>query len=300
MISRSSRFVSLSFILIITLLITAGCQTPGVHELLPYRPTDYEEIERRLEAGANPNARNHEGRTLLWRAALRGDERLVEILLKYGADPARGLRVKDGETPMHIAADRGHDKIVRVFLDHGVDVNIQSRAGRTPLHMAAMMKRESTVALLLQNGADPMIRTGYGRTPLTHTGSGRTALNGIGFHGEAYGDPEEHLPVVKLLVEAGVPIDVEDNRRTTPLFDACSANNQEVVIYLLSHGANPNHKDENGFTPLMIAAARADSAIVRLLLEEGADVDAANVDGRTAVSFAEARGENDILELLRR
>ena len=284
MISRRSRFVSLSFIWISTLLITAGCQTSGVHELLPYRPTDYEEIERRLEAGANPNARNHEGRTLLWRAALRGDERLVRILIDYGADPTYPLRVKLGETALHAAALQGQNEVIKILLAEGVDVDILSRSGITPLHLAARWHQVSTVRLLLDRGADPNIRDKNGKGPLDGIGSSD--------RGDTY------LELVKLLVASGVPADQQAALGRTPLFDACLAGNEEVVEFLLNQGANPNHIDRSGRTPLMMAAFRCNVQILHQLLAAGADPTTEDKEGKTALTIATDRGHIDAIRVL--
>lgn len=263
----------------------SGCITPGVHELLPYRPTDYEEIERRLEAGANPNATDYEGITLLSRAALRGDLRLIEILLKHGANPDQRLRRRGGKTALHFAAYSGHDEVVAIFLEEGLDINITDRSGVTPLHMAAWGKRVSTIAFLLEKGADPMLRTSSGRTP----------LNSVGMSVESQ---ENYLPTVKLLVEAGITVDVIGPLRRTALFDACYADNRETVEFLLEKGADPNHKDSTGRTPLMMAVSRSDPEVIMLLLDAGADKAARDDEGGTAMERAEERGDPGIIELL--
>jgi ankyrin repeat protein len=58
-----------------------------------------------LEAGADPNARQHGGFTPILEAAQHGDPELVEVLLRHGADPS--LRLDDGTTAADLASRAG-------------------------------------------------------------------------------------------------------------------------------------------------------------------------------------------------
>lgn len=271
-------------IVLLLALLSGACQAGRVHDLLYERPTDYQEIEQKLAEGANPNSKNHEGRSLLWRAALRGDSLLVRLLLDYGGDPNHQLRASQGETALHAAALKGHDEIVEILLEAGVDVNVASWGGVTPLYRAAHTKQASTVRLLLKRGADPTRRTGDNMTP----------LHGIGMSGDGSG----YLEVVKMLVEAGVPADLEGALGRTPLFDACYAGNEDVVAYLLNQGADPNHQDNHDFSPLMMASLRGEVGCARLLLDVGADPTIKDGNGRTALTIAKEQGNQDIIDLL--
>jgi ankyrin repeat protein len=278
------RFAFIAVLWSPIILVAVGCQTARVHELLYERPTDYEEVEARLAAGANPNARNHEGRTLLWRAALRGDVHLVRLLLEHGADPDYPLRVKSGETALHAAALQGQDEIIEILLAEGVAVDVASRAGVTPLHRAARQRQGSTVRLLLDRGAVPTRRDR----------NGMGAIDGI----SRTGDDEAYLDVVRSLVAAGVPPDEPAALERTPLFDACLAGSTAVVEFLLKHGADPNRRDRSGRTPLMMAAFGGETQIVRHLLVAGADPEIKNDEGMTAFMIADERGHEEVMRAL--
>ena len=57
-----------------------------------------------LEAGADPNAKSHEGGTPMHSAAFTGDLEIAELLLAYGADP--NATDPKGHTPLDVARDR--------------------------------------------------------------------------------------------------------------------------------------------------------------------------------------------------
>ena len=66
----------------------------------------------------------------------------------------------DGDTCLHIAALRGNLRAVELLIKAGVDVNQQGDIGYTPLHYA---KTQSVINCLLENGASTSIVNEFGR-----------------------------------------------------------------------------------------------------------------------------------------
>jgi ankyrin repeat protein len=62
-----------------------------------------------LEAGADPNPRQHEGFTPLLEAAQHGNADLVELLLEHVADASATLA--DGRTAAELAAGAGASEL---------------------------------------------------------------------------------------------------------------------------------------------------------------------------------------------
>ncbi len=95
----------------------------------------------------------------------------------------------------------------------------------------------------------------------------------------AFSDPPLHLAalisepeIVRLLLEAGVPVDQEIGGRT-PLWSACRGEDSryiEVVRILLEHGADPNEIWPEGFSPLVYAHDLCKDKLEQVLLEFGA------------------------------
>jgi len=105
--------------------------------------------------------------------------------------------------------------------------------------------------------------------------------------------------VIVLLLSNGANIEAVDNKGRTALYYASGS--LKTIEFLVKHGANIKAKDNDGSTALHSAAARFGSSkeTVRWLVKLGADVNARDNDGRTALHSAAARfGNRDILKWL--
>ena len=107
------------------------------------------------ESGAAPSAASaspEERKEQLIVAAMAGDVRKVEALLKDGADP--NTRGEGEETVLMLAAVNGHDSVVRLLISKGANVNDKTSKGWTALMSAAMKGSTASAKLLIEAGAD--------------------------------------------------------------------------------------------------------------------------------------------------
>jgi hemoglobin len=148
--------------------------------------------ERELQADpALAQVRNRYGRTLLHDAAAQGSLRMVELLLRLGADPNartsgghdalyclanQGPAVGSGSivraliragaqvdcrsdskrcTALHMAARRGNVEVAEALLDCGADIHARDKSGDTPLQRARNCRKAGVASLLVARGADP-------------------------------------------------------------------------------------------------------------------------------------------------
>ena len=91
------------------------------------------------------------------------------------------------------------------------------------------------------------------------------------------------LNALDSLLDAGIDINATgEDRGATVLLIACSFKDYEnVVLILISRGADVNFKGKDGRTPLMWAAGNSIET-TKILLENGANVKAKGDDGMTA------------------
>jgi len=71
----------------------------------------------------------------------------------------------------------------------------------------------------------------------------------------------------------GLPIDCQDSSGNTPLYYAVRRKKNDIVEYLMVHGADAYIKNVRGKTPLGLAVDQMDADIVKILLDNSSDSD---------------------------
>lgn len=87
----------------------------------------------------------------------------------------------------------------------------------------------------------------------------------------------------QLFRSGGVPIDINDERRRTPLWYAAQHGQLDTCRLLMKMGARKNVPDRNGWTALHATARAGQTECCRLLVDNGASVDARDKEGWTAL-----------------
>ncbi len=141
------------------------------------------ELSRTLQAGASPDTRLENGKTLLMIAAEQGLTDAVRVLLDRHA--RSDLRTSDGATAVMYAAWGGHDAVVRALADGGADLDTTNSDGKTALMAAAARGHQDVARTLIQHGVMVDRTTAYGWSALMYA-----ANNG-------------HEAVAKLLLDSG-------------------------------------------------------------------------------------------------
>jgi ankyrin repeat protein len=211
---------------------------PQPQEMEQQRATHLDVMTALLEKGADPNARvrqhpwymvytgcgngncgltNVTGSTPFWRAAYGVDVDAMRLLVKYGADP---------NIPTMTAA-RGGGRGGRGGRGGG-----RGGGGRGGGGGGA-----GAAGGLDPSGLPPVPPGGPGVYPI-HAASG--VEYGEGFAGNAHRHaPEGWLPAVKYLVEElGADVNLRDDGGYTPLHHAAARGDNEMILYLVSKGAD--------------------------------------------------------------
>ncbi len=104
---------------------------------------------------------------------------------------------------------------------------------------------------------------------------------------------------VKFLLDCGVVKDYQHTKKSwTPLHIAIENDHILVVKELVDHGVNIESTLENGYTPLILAASKGHVHIVDLLLASGAKIDAQSNTNSTALHYASENGHAEVVSLL--
>ena len=266
---------------------------------------NHKRVDELLKEGANPNARDPNGRTSLHEAVDAGHYKTVDRLLKGGADP----NVQDDrlrETPLHRAAYHENEPISQRLLLSKADPNLRDASGETPLHAALRqpcMKREPIATLnsmiahdakldmaalqdrstplhiaaqtdkvncaarLIQQNAQPNLEDKDGNTPLHHA--------------------VKHSPkMTETLLYNGADQHHQNHRGMTPLHHAALSNQPTAADHLIKRGADPNSHNSNRQTPLHLAAYCGSHETVNKLIVNGANVHARDESGETPLHEA--------------
>lgn len=123
---------------------------------------DLETLEKRLQGGADPNAKDVFGHGLIHWAR---SPRAIEILLRHGADPE--ARDQYGDTALMAAVREGDTESLKVLLAGGADVhavNPQYGVDHTAMDSAISRRDQEIIDLLKAAGAhDDRVTAANGR-----------------------------------------------------------------------------------------------------------------------------------------
>lgn len=112
------------------------------------------------------NAYAKDGFQALGLACFFGHPDVAEYLVKAGAAVNSHSRNELKAAPLQSAAAGGHERIVDMLLKNGADPNVREQGDYTPLHAAAQNGDVATIRILIYGGADLAARSNNGKTPL--------------------------------------------------------------------------------------------------------------------------------------
>jgi len=243
--------------------------------------------EALLEAKADPDVTDGYDRRPLDMAALAGNKRLCDLLLRYGAtnDTCTAICFGDEKrVAMRIEADSEFAKswqgrlggalsvavlchkprIAKMLIDAGADARAP-KEDRAPLAVAAIWDSVECARVLIANGADPRLLDKEERSNALYLAADN-------------GSPG----VLRLLLKHGISLAKDDSVRDPALRLAAEENRPECVKVLIENGADLK---VHGLMAAVYALDREHIAPVRALLENGLDPSVADEQGRTLLHY---------------
>jgi glycerophosphodiester phosphodiesterase len=234
-------------------------------------------------------------------------------LLQYLLDQLRptqrsALLARDtaGRSALHYAAQYGVRVVCQIIIEHlqswklfdiqgGIDGPAwQDSEGWAPLHLSVVGGHPLTTQVLL--GAEKARLSGPATTDTRRLSPQSSAVL-------AMATKANFVEIVRLLVQAGVDVNYQDDQGETALHVAARFGHDECAKILLEGNGTQKADMElvektYAWSPLFIACVDGNLGIVDLLTEAGADLDKVDSSGWTPKEHASLRGHMAIAQRL--
>jgi ankyrin repeat protein len=241
-----------------------------------------------VEAGADLNLTDPDGATALVLAIINLKFDVAAMLIAHGADT--NIADRTGMTPLYAAVDMNTITwtfglpepkasasvtaldIVKQLLDHGADPNarltstIPQRlhttgdeaigAGSTAFMRAAKSGDVAVMRLLLAHGADPHATAKNGTTALMLAAGLGWRDGNAAIPTRDRGTEAEAVAAMQLCLDLGLDINARTDRGDTALHASVAGRgSDELVRFLVAHGARLDATNNRGQTPLDVGVA---------------------------------------------
>lgn len=192
-------------------------------------------------------------------ASAIGNNKIVKLLLKHGADPNHVIT--GGQTPLHHACIEGHTEVVRTLLEFKADFTAKDAKGNTALLLAGQFGHSDIVSILLDHGDDPIHSNNLEHDLWYYAMNDSDLMN-------------------TLLEKTAAPSEGKPH-----FFTAARYGHIKMIEYLLKTGQNPKDLDSNGNTFLHYATSFNQSEVIRAF-HKIVSVDAQNDRGETCLHIS--------------
>ncbi|XP_059723883.1 protein phosphatase 1 regulatory subunit 12B isoform X4 [Haemorhous mexicanus] len=234
---------------------------------------DTEEVKKLLGRGARINTTNVDGLTALHQACIDENLDMVKFLVENGANVNQ--QDNEGWTPLHAVASCGYQNIAEYLISHGANVAAVNSEGEVPSDIAeeAAMKD-----LLLE----------------------QVKKQGVDLELSRKEEEQQMLQDARQWLNSGRIEDIKQPRTgATALHVAAAKGYSEVMRLLIQAGFNLNVQDNDGWTPLHAAAHWGVKEACSILAEALCDMDIRNKLGQTPFDVAD-EGLVEHLEMLQK
>ncbi len=246
-----------------------------------------------ITKGVDVNAKYGRDKTALHDACERCIVKIVKALIDAGAEVNR----KDGDdkSPLFLLIENcereeNSIEIIQYLSAHGADLNTKNGPdGLTALHMACLNQADYEVETLVDNGAEVNIMTNKNNNPLL---SNLSPL----YLAVKTEDPD----IVGFLLSRGADVDAKNEKDDwTALHMACAKGNIDIIDILLGSGADIHAQTKTDNSALFISVINKKPDVVLHLLSKGANIESQNgKHNYTALHKAASMGVLGIVKIL--
>ncbi|XP_052077278.1 uncharacterized protein LOC127715279 [Mytilus californianus] len=148
--------------------------------------------------------------------------------------------------------------------------SLQDDKGYTPAHWACYRGHEEIVRYILDNNG-----------PID-----KPSNNELGAHPIHWACVNGHIAIVDILLQAGVSVNVVDNKGCTPIIMAAQYGHTVLVSFLMGKGAKPQMVDEDGNSVLHWAVFYGHMELMRYLIHCGLNPKEINKYGQSTLHLA--------------
>ncbi|XP_055454030.1 protein phosphatase 1 regulatory subunit 12B isoform X1 [Psammomys obesus] len=234
---------------------------------------DTDEVKKLLARGADINTVNVDGLTALHQACIDENLDMVKFLVENRASVNQ--QDNEGWTPLHAAASCGYLNIAEYFISHGASVGIVNSEGEVPSDLA---EEPAMKDLLLE----------------------QVKKQGVDLEQSRKEEEQQMLQDARQWLNSGKIEDVRQARSgATALHVAAAKGYSEVLRLLIQAGYELNVQDHDGWTPLHAAAHWGVKEACSILAEALCDMDIRNKLGQTPFDVAD-EGLVEHLEMLQK
>ncbi|XP_010643379.1 protein phosphatase 1 regulatory subunit 12B isoform X4 [Fukomys damarensis] len=234
---------------------------------------DTDEVKKLLARGADINTVNVDGLTALHQACIDENLDMVKFLVENRANINQ--QDNEGWTPLHAAASCGYLNIAEYFINHGASVGMVNSEGEVPSDLA---EEPAMKDLLLE----------------------QVKKQGVDLEQSRKEEEQQMLQDARQWLNSGKIEDVRQARSgATALHVAAAKGYSEVLRLLIQAGYELNVQDQDGWTPLHAAAHWGVKEACSILAEALCDMDICNKLGQTPFDVAD-EGLVEHLEMLQK
>ena len=243
------------------------------------------------------------------------------------------------ETVLHTAIEGKHLKVVNYLLNHLDPVVLMQvysvfvkdiKSEKTCLHQLTHQGDLLSIKLLLNRLGEGTKKVDYIHKTVLSELEGQRPRHLSAIHIAAL---LGHTDIVEYFVSIGINVNLNNNKKDTPVLWAARGNHIGTVRSLIRLGAKLNHQNDKGSTPfywavrygfedmakvliteghadihqsrklglvspIVLASALGYTTIVQLLLDNGADANLTINNGFTSLHYAAGQGNLDTMEVL--